>query len=108
MDMKIIIILRIKSSLIWNSGPLVSGRKIFESMSFKRYILTCTSIETSEQYAHSGSMIRVFNGHSVSSRGFQISSGGKTLWVRRLIRPRKNICVVPVTLPTPNVYTKMK
>ena len=54
---------------------------IQEPESSKRYTLACVPIEDSDQPAHPRSLIRVFDGRSMGSKGSNVSSGGKLrLW----------------------------
>ena len=48
-----------------------------EPVSNKRYKLACAPIEDSDQTAHPPSLIRVCDGPSMDSQGFNASSGGK-------------------------------
>ena len=56
----------------------------------KEYKLACEQIKDSAQTAHPRSLIRVFDGRSMCSQGFQIdqaenNASNQTVWMRRLI-----------------------
>ena len=50
---------------------------LIEPVSSKRYKLACAPIEDSDQPAQMRRLIRVFDGRSMGSQGFSVSSGGK-------------------------------
>ena len=50
---------------------------INELVSRKRYKFACGPIKTSDHTVHMHSLVRVFDGHSMSSQGSNVSSSGK-------------------------------
>ena len=55
-----------------------------ELVSSQRYKLACAPIKSSEQPAHSRSLIRIYDGHSVVSQEPNVTSGEKPKALIRL------------------------